>query len=173
MLPIISTYTGKQVDLLNPNPDDICIEDIAHHLALMNRFNGSTSRPYSVGAHSVYIARHLVSPELAFQALMHDADEAYLGDVVKPLKESLPEYKEIELNFWHVIADKYGLPRELDDRVHAADKLACQIENKQLRRSGALQYADDPAVIAAEHVDDASWEEVQWQFTVMFEELSE
>lgn len=172
MLPVISTYTGKRIDLLNPNPDDICIEDIAHHLSLMNRFNGSTSRPYSVAAHSIYMATHLVEPELAWQALMHDADEAYLGDVVKPLKEALPEYVEIEANFWAVLAKKFDLPLELDERVHAADKLACQIENHQLRRRGDLQHEEDPKINGAVHVSDNPWEVVRWEFLDLFAEVS-
>lgn len=172
MLPIISTYTGKTVDLLNPNPDDLCIEDIAHHLSLMNRFYGSTRRPYSVAAHSIYMAQHLVVPELAWQALMHDADEAYLGDVVKPLKQALPEYIEIESNFWAVLAEKFNLPVSLDERVHAADKLACQIENYQLRRSGELQYDNDSSINGAPAVSLHGWETVRWEFLDLFSELA-
>jgi len=94
--------SGTMHDLLNPaaNGDPI-IEDIAHALANICRWTGHTSRFYSVAEHCIRAAA-IAPPECKLHVLMHDAAEAYLGDVATPLKNLLPEYQTIELNhvFW-------------------------------------------------------------------------
>ena len=84
----ISTFLGNRFYPQNPCVEDIDIEDIAHGLAYTCRFNGQSTAFYSVAQHSLMVA-DLVADELKLEALMHDAAEAYLGDVVKPLKEAL------------------------------------------------------------------------------------
>ena len=103
MLPTIQTYSGKYIDLLQTDPYDIGIRDIAHALSNLGRFTGHSKRFYSVAQHSV-IASNMVClhPEIDYHmmqvcALLHDASEAYLGDVSSPLKQLLPAYKEIDL----------------------------------------------------------------------------
>ena len=76
------TYTGRQFWPLDPRPEDICIRDIAHHLSLCCRFNGACRVHYSVAQHSVMVANILPAP-LRFWGLMHDATEAYVGDMVR------------------------------------------------------------------------------------------
>lgn len=125
--------SGNMVNILDMKSEQIHIEDIAHHLALCNRFNGATAFPYSVAAHSVYMADYLVSPENAFAALMHDATEAYIGDMVKPLKNAIDSFQCIEGNLWRVIAEKYGLPETLPEEVHEADKKALRLEQLYLQ----------------------------------------
>lgn len=94
------THSGRMLDLANPKPEDICLEDIAHHLARICRFGGSVNTFYSVASHSVYVARGLEAanaPAACVRAgLMHDATEAYLGDMVSGLKRLCPEYRVIE-----------------------------------------------------------------------------
>jgi len=106
-MSIIVTNSGKFVNLADPQPETICIEDIAHHLAHINRFTGATFQGYSVASHSLYVS-DLVAPEFKLIALMHDATEAYLGDISSPLKSILPEYKVIEARMHKAIADKMG-----------------------------------------------------------------
>lgn len=120
------TNSGGRVDLPEPAPEQILIQDIAHHLSYINRFTGATTSPYSVASHSLYVSRLLahLGPEMELAGLMHDAPEAYLGDVSSPLKRLLPEYKRIEANFWRVIAEKWGLPKTLPAEVHEADRNA-------------------------------------------------
>ena len=91
----VSTYLGNRFYPLEPRIDDVDIEDIAHGLAYQCRFNGQTNAFYSVAQHSLIVAA-LVPEELRFAALLHDAAEAYLGDMVKPLKVLLPGFSEIE-----------------------------------------------------------------------------
>lgn len=78
------TVSGKRIDLLNPDMSQIDIEDIAHHLALINRFTGATAVPYSVAQHSC-----LVAEVVGFEGLMHDAHEAYIQDISTPVKHAL------------------------------------------------------------------------------------
>jgi len=89
-VPAVSTKSGRRVALLNPSPSQIVIGDIAHGLAHQCRFNGQTSKFYSVAQHSVLVAS-ILPRELRLAGLLHDASETYLGDVVQPLKELLPK----------------------------------------------------------------------------------
>lgn len=91
----IVTFTGKRFYPLDVRPGDIVIEDVAHHLALCNRFAGATRDPVSVAQHSYYVSLLVEAAEKfhgrpglveAYQALHHDDSEAYMGDVTRPLK---------------------------------------------------------------------------------------
>lgn len=89
--PYIQTYTGKKFHPFDPKPEEICIEDIAHSLAHICRFNGHTEFFYSVAQHSLIVA-HLLkdeSPLTQLLGLLHDAAEAYIGDIPAPIK---PEF---------------------------------------------------------------------------------
>lgn len=127
----IRTYTNKRFDFLNPTPDSICIEDIAHALSLTNRYGGHTGKGYSVAEHS-YIVSHFVPPEYALQGLMHDAAEAYTGDIPSPLKALLPDFKVIEKNVEDVINLKYGLPLTYHPSVKEMDLKVLHTEMDQL-----------------------------------------
>jgi len=127
----IETFTGRQFYPLDPRPEDVDIEDIAHALSLICRFNGHTKYHYSVAQHSVYCAQLALSRGytslVALYALLHDAAEAYCCDIPRPLKPSLTDYAAIEDGIMAVIYARYGLtvPREdmhkiikqLDDAV--------------------------------------------------------
>lgn len=82
------TYSGIVFDLMNPAPDLIKIEDIAHGLAFNSRWNGATKELYTIAEHSIRVSRHFSHDKrLALTGLFHDAEEAYWGDIIKPLKE--------------------------------------------------------------------------------------
>jgi hypothetical protein len=130
------TYTGKQFFPMDPRPEEVFIVDVAHALSQICRFGGHTSKLYSVGQHSVLVARKVleVDPENAFTALLHDAQEAYIGDMVNPLKKSQAEYREVEQRLWEVIAEKWDLPFELPQSVMEADLRMCATEARSLLR---------------------------------------
>lgn len=94
----IQTYTGKLFNLTNPTESMICIEDIAHHLSIENRFCGATKFPYSVGYHSILACRKAPS-HLKLEALLHDAEEAYYKDLPTWWKRAIKN---------ELVADKYG-----------------------------------------------------------------
>jgi hypothetical protein len=127
----IQTFSGKQFDLLDPQPDMICIEDIAHALGNMPRFTGHTRVFYSVAQHSIQVS-NLVNSEHAFVGLMHDAPEAYIGDMSSPLKGLLRDYRRIERVIWLAIADKFGLPDDIPSEVKGADQIALRTERDEL-----------------------------------------
>lgn len=105
---------------LDPRPDEIFIEDIAHSLAMQCRYGGHCARFYSVAEHSVHVSHH-VPYHLAMTGLLHDATEAYLSDVIRPLKRHLTNYKDIEQLNWLALAERFDLPREMPAEVHHAD----------------------------------------------------
>jgi hypothetical protein len=107
----IATFTGQIVELLAPDPATIVIEDIAHHLAAVNRFVGATRQPYSVAQHAVLVS-YCCEPEDALHGLLHDAAEAYLGEMVRPLKQLavMAPYRAMEAQLQVVIYGKFGLP---------------------------------------------------------------
>jgi len=123
----IRTFTGLYIDVFNPTPDMICIEDIAHGLNNVCRFAGQIREFYSVAQHSVNVCS-MVPLELKLQALLHDASEAYLGDMPSPIKRNFPEYKKVEHNLMKVIAEKFGFDHELHPQVKEADKKALENE---------------------------------------------
>jgi len=129
MRPVILTRSGRFIDLFDPSPDDIVIEDIAHGLACCNRFAGHTKRPISVAQHSVYVAR--ISNQT--QGLFHDASEAYMGDVTKWLKMTpeMAKYREVEEKLQQIIYRKFGCPEEMTPEVAYADKLMLRFEGGQ------------------------------------------
>lgn len=96
-MTFITTYTGRRFYPLDPQPPDVCIEDIAHALAMICRFNGHVREFYSVAEHSVHVSR-IVPPEYALAGLLHDASEAYIADVSRPVKhtEQMRAYRDIE-----------------------------------------------------------------------------
>lgn len=123
----IRTFTGKVFDLKILDPESICIEDIAHALAQTARFAGHLKRFYSVAQHSVLMAEN-VSEDFKLEALLHDASEAYLGDMPSPFKRMMPEYKQHEIRLMKVIAGKYNIPFPLSGHVKYWDKQILQIE---------------------------------------------
>lgn len=126
---IFNTATGHQINILNPNPESISIEDIARGLSNIVRFGGQITEPYTVAQHSILVMR-LAPEELKFAALMHDAPEAYIGDVIKPLKVLLGEsYGFIEANFERAIFRKFFVNVQDVRMVKPFDMLALEIEN--------------------------------------------
>lgn len=94
----ILTQSGLRIDYANPKSNVYNIMDIAHGLSNTCRFGGQFRRFYSVAEHSVIVS-HLVHPDFALYGLMHDAAEAYLGDIPTPLKRLLPDFCALELEF--------------------------------------------------------------------------
>jgi hypothetical protein len=130
----IRTYNHKRFKVFDPDPADIDIVDIAHALAHQCRWSGHCNPFYSVAQHSILVSNQCSIPN-ALWGLLHDASEAYLVDLPRPLKE-LPIfgdiYKVAEANLMHVICASFGLDPIMPDEVHAADSRACNTEAEQL-----------------------------------------
>lgn len=140
-MSFIVTASGREVSLQFPQQDDFCIEDIAHALSLTNRFQGHTSRPYSVAEHSLLvlkIARDMLQLDAHGQmyALMHDAHEAYTGDQSTPSKRVVGGgWAAFESRFAHLLAMRFAFHTAsvaFHDQVKQADLLALAVERRQL-----------------------------------------
>lgn len=114
MMTWIQTHTGKALDLLYPQPEQIDLRDIAHALSMQCRFNGHTPKHYSVAEHSVLVSS-TVPLGLSAAGLFHDAAEAYIGDMVSPLKRAISiigdvnPVDDIEAKIYGVIAQRFGI----------------------------------------------------------------
>ena len=127
----ISTFKGNRFYPAEPRIDGIDMEDIAHGLAYQCRFNGQTRAFYSVAQHSLMVAA-LVPPALHKAALLHDAAEAYLGDMVKPLKLLVPDFNRIEAAVTELIAAAFGVDFSDYAQIKQADLVALATEKRDL-----------------------------------------
>ena len=156
----ISTYLGNRFWPQEPRIDRIDLEDIAHGLAYQCRFNGQTHAFYSVAQHSLMVAR-ILPPHLHRAALLHDAAEAYLGDMVKPLKRLLPDFSRIEAGVTELIAQAFAVDFGCEDA--AADPARHAIYR-------AIKQADMVA-LATEKRDLMPHSTEAWSYLQGFEPL--
>lgn len=129
--PYVSTFLGNRFFPLEPRIADVRIEDIAHGLAFQCRFNGQTQAFYSVAQHSVLVAQ-LLPPPCRLAGLLHDAAEAYLGDMVKPLKDLFPEFAQLEARLMKVIGEAFDVNLDPCPEIKHADLLLLATEKRDL-----------------------------------------
>lgn len=127
----IQVYQGKVFDFVNPTEQMIDIENIAHSLSMLCRFGGHCKWFYSVAQHCCY-AYDAAKPENKKEALLHDASEAYIQDIVRPLKRRLPDYNVYESNIERLIAKKFNLPYPMSKEVKYIDNQLCNTEKLQI-----------------------------------------
>lgn len=133
--------SGRRLDLLDPTPFDIEIEDIAHGLAFVARWNGQTSGdwPYSVAEHSLLVEMIFarIDPQAShldrLAALLHDAPEYVIGDMISPVKAAIgPQYKDLDIRLTAAIHRRFGLPAALPaalkKRIKQADRISARLE---------------------------------------------
>lgn len=129
----IQTFSGIKFYPFDPKPEEIDIVDIAHALSMQCRFTGHVKKFYSVAEHSVRVS-FLCKPENALYGLLHDASEAYLCDVARPVKhmEAMKEYLKVEKIIMNAVCDKYHLDRKMPSDVKSADDTLCYSEARDL-----------------------------------------
>lgn len=127
----IQTYTGRMFWPLDPRPGDFCIQDIAHALANICRFNGHCTAFYSVAEHSIHVSR-IVPPKDALAGLLHDAAEAYITDLPRPVKRFMADYKEVERQVERALATAFGLDFPWSAAIKQADDGMLAAEAEQL-----------------------------------------
>jgi uncharacterized protein len=154
----IQTYTGRQFWPLDPNPEDVHIDDIAHALGNMCRFNGHCKRFYSVAEHSIGVtdvalrlpfAKQLdISAKVHYArlALLHDATEAYLPDVTRPIKPSWPDFPVIEHRVLRAVLSAMDVPwnDEHWEHVKYADDIMLATEARDLMGRPPKRWAALP-----------------------------
>jgi uncharacterized protein len=131
----IETFSGKRFHLLEPQPEDIDIVDIAHSSSLQCRWTGHCKHHYSIAQHAYYCSFLVPEPE-ALEALMHDSPEAYISDLSRPLKHYTPAgqaYRDVEDKIQAVIEKKFDLISLADCKwVKIADNQMLHNEKQQL-----------------------------------------
>ena len=129
----METYGGKAVNPFHVRKEDIDIVAIAHSLSLICRYNGHCKVFYSVAEHSVRVS-DIVEPEYRLAALLHDAAEAYWGDVIRPLKYNLPVIQEEEEKVLKVVMNRFDVDysKEVREAVKEADNIVGATEGRDL-----------------------------------------
>ncbi len=178
-MSFIRMNSGVDVVLAKPCPTSISLRDIAHHLALINRFNGATETPYCVAQHSVLVADLLLvkrqPAHVVMGGLLHDAHEAYLGDTPTPVKDLLfgpiaSRHDHAAQVFDDVIHQKFGLtfsPVELRE-IKLADLTAFATEWRDLM-PGPCPLAATPS---KQRVKPLPWHRAEDMFVKTFNTLA-
>jgi len=118
----VRTHSGINFYMLKPKAEDILIDDIAHSLSRICRYNGHTSEFYTVAQHSIACS-YLVKEEFSLEALLHDSTEAVCSDLPSPIKILFPDFIEMENDIYEVIAEKFGVSKKIPKEVHFVDKM--------------------------------------------------
>lgn len=167
---VFNTASGKLVNIENPTVDMIDIEDIAIGLSNYCRFGGQILLNYNVGQHSV-LASFLAPPHLKKVALLHDAAEAYLGDVIKPVKVIIGDkYAELEEKWTRVIFKKFGLDHSQINYIKPIDNFLLQAESDYLRNQKFEVFQE---LMESFGGDDTIWSHdySRWMFMASFYHL--
>lgn len=169
MIPQIQTRSLAYMHFVDVDPTSFDIEDIAHALAMTNRFAGHTPFPYSVAQHSV-LASYEAPRGMQFEALMHDAHEAYIGDVSTTLKQLLPDFRVVERRMESALRRHYGLPERRSALVKQIDLRMLATECDQL----GFTFADRIDAEAYDHlvIEEWDWREAKAAFLLRFQELA-
>ncbi len=173
----IRTFTGTMINPLEPNPDSIKIEDIAHALSMLCRANGHFKSFYSVCQHSINCMNEArargYSKKVQLASLLHDASEAYLSDITRPVKRNLPNYIQAEKVLQREIYEKY-LGCNLTEEESA---LVLEIDNailyhEMLSFMGVEIYEDKPTLLEAPIFDFVGFQECENEFLRLFRRLT-
>lgn len=163
----MQTATGRQYWPLDPRPEEVCAEDIAHHLGMLCRYCGACLRFYSVAEHSVGVFRVVMAAlerrmasradrrRIGRHALLHDAPEAYCHDLIRPIKRCVHGYAEVEAANHDAIALRFGLGlvgNEAGALIKAADNAMLLAEQAVLMLPAPAKWS--PLDVPAEMVDD-------------------
>lgn len=177
-MSFIETRSGRRFEPLSPDPEAICIEDIAHALSHQCRFSGHTRKHYSVAEHSVRVAEivygWLYDDRAALWALLHDASEAYLVDLPTPIKSDprMAFYKVAEERVMLAVCKRFGLQATMPPCVRDADAVLLATEARDLMPYRAEHWAKLDCEPLPEKITPWSHETAKKNFLATFERLT-
>lgn len=174
----MNTYTGNKIDPMSMTASDISIQDIAHALSLTCRGGGHVSYFFSVAQHSINCMNEAKargwSERLQLACLLHDASEAYISDIIRPVKAHLSNYLEIESSIMNAIFERFGLA-DLSEEENAMwkqiDDDMMNFELKNLMKGEAYRDTDNLSSVPA--VAERPWREVEDEFEAECKKLIE
>lgn len=138
----MQTASGRKFWPIDPRPDEVFIDDIAHALSNVCRFGGHCREFYSVAEHSILVS-YDVEPRLAMAGLLHDASEAYISDIVRPAKKHVAGYSEIEQRLQDAIGEAFGVSREAFAAVKSSDNAVLLDEQAQIMLPPPDKWTDN------------------------------
>lgn len=159
-------YSGQQIDPLQLHPDEVRLGDIAHSLSMQCRYLGHCDQFYSIAQHAVFVARHLPTPRLQLFGLLHDAAEAYIGDIISPLKTRLfasiqTVERDILRTIYTVLCDgevpserEWKRIKEVDTRTLITEASVLMVSRGRQWEVGVQPYDD---VIVPQTPESAKW----------------
>lgn len=140
----VTLLGGSRLNLLLPDISLIHIKDIARNLSRINRFCGNTKYPYSVAEHCVVASYRASTKQESLSLLLHDASEAYLGDLPSYIKEVCPEYKKVEDNLLTLIFNSHNIDPSFMDTIKPIDKEVTEEERQKLVCSSSFKRLFNP-----------------------------
>ncbi|MBQ3068564.1 MAG: phosphohydrolase [Clostridia bacterium] len=171
----ITTYSKVHFTPLEPKPEEIRVEDIAHALSLMTRANGHFPRFHSVAQHSIECCEEAMlrgaTPRVALACLLHDASEAYMADITRPIKVYLDTYREIEAGLSKAIYQRFlgGLTEEEERQVAAVDDALLYYEFDHFMGEKVLPFQP---ITKIPTFAPMTFEAAEQRFLELFRELS-
>lgn len=136
--PSIMLHSGAWFDFAAPHNGSFTIEDVAHGLAHICRYSGQCSRFYSVAEHSLLVSD--VATGFEYEALLHDAAEAFIGDITRPLKQMLPDFKRIEADVQKAVLERFGVEGPMPPEIKDADLRVLAAEQRQIMPPGTDEW---------------------------------
>ena len=171
----ITTYTGKHFDPVTPDKNLIDIRDIAHALSLICRGNGHVKTFFSVGQHCINAAKEAIlrgySDRVILACLIHDAGEAYLSDVPRPVKPSMPEYNQLEDRLLNMIYEKFlGSPLTEEEQrlVKSVDNDLLYYDLKELLNE--VLDVPAPSLYISLNYNFVPFDEIEQNFLALYEQ---
>ena len=176
MSDYITTYTKIHFTPLEPRPEDIKIEDIAHALSLMTRANGHFPEFYSVAQHCIACAEEAAArgyaKNVVLACLLHDAQEAYMADVTRPVKKHLDKFREIEDRLQRAVYHRFGVELTEEERAAVSDVDDTMLYYEFLRYMGE-KTAETPPQKASEPVfETEEFKAVERKYIEMYEKIT-
>lgn len=166
----MQTVTGKVFWPIDPRPEEVYIEDIAHALGMMCRYNGHCTKFYSVAEHSWIVSQH-VPQDYALWGLLHDASEAYIADIVRPAKRFISGYIEAEDKIMAAVCDRFGLTKIMPPEVKKIDSAILVDEAKFIMGPKPMEWDFPEPAIGLTNIAGWSPEVAKQKFLERFYEL--
>jgi hypothetical protein len=174
----IQTYTGRKFWPLDPRPEDIDLEDIAYSLSMKCRYSGHCLRFYSVLQHSIHVEwllreAGITDTDTLLWGILHDASEAYLPDVPRPIKSDMPGFKAIEERVMRAVAERFGLTWPEPSEVKIEDTRILLMEKRDLMTPEPPWSWGDDWLLPAWQIPHMSQEKAKETFLERVRQLME